>query len=78
MLTFLECYYLVLNFSHQDTVNILVDLVSGKATEKGKKKLKKVLRRPVICICNDLYAPALRTLRQCAIVLQFPSLAVSA
>ncbi|KAL7081345.1 hypothetical protein ACP275_14G034300 [Erythranthe tilingii] len=30
------------------------------------KKQKKHLLRPVICICNDLYAPALRPLRQVA------------
>ncbi|KAJ8747494.1 hypothetical protein K2173_014393 [Erythroxylum novogranatense] len=34
----------------------------------SKKRLRKTvsLSRPVICICNDLYAPALRPLRQVA------------
>ncbi|KAH9680995.1 AAA domain-containing protein [Citrus sinensis] len=32
--------------------------------KKGRKKAS--LLRPVICICNDLYAPALRSLRQIA------------
>lgn len=31
-----------------------------------KKKGMKPLLRPIICICNDLYAPALRPLRECA------------
>ncbi|CAJ1967958.1 unnamed protein product [Sphenostylis stenocarpa] len=35
-----------------------------KASKKGSKTAS--LSRPVICICNDLYAPALRPLRQLA------------
>ncbi|CAL4930272.1 unnamed protein product [Urochloa decumbens] len=35
-----------------------------KASKKGQRMAK--LLRPVICICNDLYAPALRQLRQVA------------
>lgn len=31
----------------------------------------KPLRRPIICICNDLYAPALRPLRQYARIIRF-------
>lgn len=31
----------------------------------------KLLRRPIICICNDLYAPALRPLRQIARIVRF-------
>ncbi|KAG6731295.1 hypothetical protein I3842_01G122700 [Carya illinoinensis] len=43
----------------------------AKEEQSGKKSSKKghktaSLSRPVICICNDLYAPALRTLRQVA------------
>ncbi|XP_071720190.1 uncharacterized protein [Rutidosis leptorrhynchoides] len=38
---------------------------SGKTSSKKKKKDAPLLR-PVICICNDLYAPALRQLRQVA------------
>lgn len=41
----------------------------------------KLLRRPIICICNDLYAPALRPLRQSARIIRFrksqPALMVS-
>ncbi|XP_068202621.1 chromosome transmission fidelity protein 18 homolog [Palaemon carinicauda] len=31
-----------------------------------------LLQRPVICICNELYTPALRPLRLLALVIQFP------
>lgn len=58
-------------------INILLDIV--KATEmaggKNKKKRKKrefILNRPIICICNDQYVPALRQLRQVAFTLRFP------
>ncbi|XP_058126500.1 chromosome transmission fidelity protein 18 homolog [Anopheles ziemanni] len=40
---------------------------SGKATRD-----KFVLKRPIICICNDMYAPALRQLRLVAFVVNFP------
>uniref|UniRef100_A0A0E0KBM9 AAA+ ATPase domain-containing protein n=1 Tax=Oryza punctata TaxID=4537 RepID=A0A0E0KBM9_ORYPU len=40
-----------------------------KSSRKGHKIPK--LMRPVICICNDLYAPALRQLRQVAKVHMF-------
>ncbi|OQV22130.1 Chromosome transmission fidelity protein 18-like protein [Hypsibius exemplaris] len=58
-----------------NTVEYLVCLLKGeaKATE-GKKKKKIGLWRPIICICNDLYVPALRTLRQCTMILRFPSI----
>ncbi len=39
---------------------------------KTKKNNSFVLLRPVICICNDLYVPALRPLRQIALILNFP------
>ncbi|PIA36193.1 hypothetical protein AQUCO_03400244v1 [Aquilegia coerulea] len=50
--------------------------IGGQEGEKGKvssKKRRKTtsLSRPVICICNDLYAPALRPLRQVAKVHMF-------
>uniref|UniRef100_A0A3P8YLI7 Chromosome transmission fidelity protein 18 homolog n=1 Tax=Esox lucius TaxID=8010 RepID=A0A3P8YLI7_ESOLU len=40
--------------------------------KKKKKKKESVLLRPIICICNDLYVPALRPLRQQAFLLNFP------
>ncbi|XP_066545083.1 chromosome transmission fidelity protein 18 homolog isoform X2 [Amia ocellicauda] len=50
------------------------DAGSGAAasTLKKKKKKESVLQRPIICICNDLYVPALRQLRQQAFILTFP------
>ncbi|PWN26081.1 P-loop containing nucleoside triphosphate hydrolase protein [Jaminaea rosea] len=56
-------------------IKALVDLVEagkgsagpkgkgGKGSGGGKKRKHKPLLRPIICICNDLYAPALRPLR---------------
>ena len=43
------------------TINFLV-----QALKKSK------LMRPVICICNDLYVPALRPLRQLSLLVPFP------
>ncbi|XP_059199343.1 chromosome transmission fidelity protein 18 homolog [Centropristis striata] len=62
-------------------INILLATLNRKdggggdaGTESGKKKKKKesLLLRPIICICNDLYVPALRPLRQQAFLLVFP------
>ncbi|WCJ24233.1 Replication factor C large subunit [Euphorbia peplus] len=39
---------------------------TGKPSSKKGRKKTASLSRPVICICNDLYAPALRPLRQIA------------
>ncbi|KAL1188776.1 Replication factor C subunit 1 [Cardamine amara subsp. amara] len=41
------------------------NIVTGKTSSK-KERRTAPLSRPVICICNDLYAPALRPLRQIA------------
>ena len=38
----------------------------------SKKAKRPTLQRPVICICNDLYVPALRPLRQHALIVPFP------
>ncbi|KAL2086440.1 hypothetical protein ACEWY4_017499 [Coilia grayii] len=45
---------------------------AGPSALKKKKKKETVLLRPIICICNDLYVPALRPLRQQAFLLAFP------
>ncbi|XP_076584393.1 chromosome transmission fidelity protein 18 homolog [Chaetodon auriga] len=45
---------------------------AGTETTKKKKKKESILLRPIICICNDLYVPALRPLRQQAFLLTFP------
>ncbi|XP_055684158.1 chromosome transmission fidelity protein 18 homolog [Lutzomyia longipalpis] len=42
--------------------------------KKGAKVSKNVLKRPIICICNDIYTPSLRQLRQMALVVTFPPL----
>ncbi|XP_066992527.2 chromosome transmission fidelity protein 18 homolog [Anabrus simplex] len=57
------------------SIEVLVKYVTGKNVGKarGKKKVESsVLRRPVICICNDIYVPALRPLRQLALIFHFP------
>lgn len=47
----------------------------SKATaEKSGKKPSGILRRPIICICNDIYTPSLRPLRQVAFIVTFPPL----
>jgi len=54
------------------TINYLVSVLTGK--QQGKKKGSKpyTVLRPIICICNDLYTPALRPLKQLALVIPFP------
>ena len=46
------------------------DGVLTRTKGKGKKKAP-LLRRPIICICNDLWAPSLKELRDVAHVFQF-------
>ncbi|MED6250580.1 hypothetical protein ATANTOWER_031513 [Ataeniobius toweri] len=62
-------------------INILLSVLNkkdghggeaGTDTAKKKKKKESILLRPIICICNDLYVPALRPLRQQAFLLVFP------
>uniref|UniRef100_A0A182NGK1 AAA+ ATPase domain-containing protein n=1 Tax=Anopheles dirus TaxID=7168 RepID=A0A182NGK1_9DIPT len=63
-------------------IEFLLRFVAGGGSQKGgggaaKKaggkagREKFVLKRPIICICNDMYAPALRQLRQVAYVVNF-------
>ncbi|KAK3915579.1 Chromosome transmission fidelity protein 18-like protein [Frankliniella fusca] len=58
------------------SIETLIKFVLGKDVGKGRGKKKGsaagILKRPVICICNDAYVPALRSLRQHAFVLHFP------
>ncbi|KAH3863571.1 hypothetical protein DPMN_026560, partial [Dreissena polymorpha] len=63
------------------TINVLLNVIrktdapEGKEVKEGKKKKKEeggILRRPIICICNDQYVPALRLLRQNALIINFP------
>ncbi|KAL5961936.1 hypothetical protein TSMEX_010249 [Taenia solium] len=46
-------------------VEILAEAAGAPLVRERRRSGKKsiVLRRPVICICNDLYAPSLRSLR---------------
>jgi len=53
----------------------LVNVLSGKVVnkkKKGKEGAGNNILRPIICICNDLYAPALRPLRNLSLVVPFP------
>ncbi|KAF9904497.1 hypothetical protein EC991_002657 [Linnemannia zychae] len=43
----------------------------GGGRKSNKKFAKKPLMRPIICICNDQYAPVLRPLRTIAQIYQF-------
>ena len=52
-----------------NSVTVLVNLVNGKG--RSNKTVQK-LSRPIICICNDVFAKALRQLRSTALVLHFP------
>ena len=56
------------------SIEFLIRFISGQVTEKSKKgtnKKKNILKRPIICICNDLYGASLRNLRQVAFVVNF-------
>ncbi|XP_049534330.1 chromosome transmission fidelity protein 18 homolog [Anopheles darlingi] len=64
------------------TIEFLLRFIAGNLSQKGPAKKaaggkssardKFVLKRPIICICNDMYTPALRQLRQVAFVVNFP------
>lgn len=56
------------------SIEFLVRFAAGVVKVKGKKAGhgKATLRRPIICICNDLYAISLRQLRTIAFVINVP------
>ncbi|XP_056634138.1 chromosome transmission fidelity protein 18 homolog isoform X1 [Diorhabda sublineata] len=54
----------------QSSIDFLIKYITG--TNKSKKGKNFVLKRPIICICNDVYVPALKPLRQIAFVIHFP------
>lgn len=60
------------------SIEYLIRFVSGQVTAKGAKKgnnkKKFILKRPIICICNDLYGANLRQLRQIAFVVNFQAI----
>ncbi|CRL05020.1 CLUMA_CG018188, isoform A [Clunio marinus] len=54
------------------SIEFLIRFVSGQVVEKskkGKNNKKFILKRPIICICNDMYGANMRNLRQIAFVL---------
>lgn len=57
------------------SIDFLIKFVNGEHVTKNKKNKNKkpfILKRPIICICNDVYVPALRALRKIAFVIHFP------
>ncbi|XP_030757191.1 chromosome transmission fidelity protein 18 homolog isoform X2 [Sitophilus oryzae] len=59
------------------SIDYLVKFIQGDVKPKGRKSKNKentpsILKRPIICICNDVYVPALRPLRQISFVINFP------
>lgn len=59
------------------SIEFLIKFATEKRVNRKNKANKKeekgtVLKRPIICICNDIYVPALRNLRLNAFVLNFP------
>ncbi|KAJ6646390.1 Chromosome transmission fidelity protein 18 like [Pseudolycoriella hygida] len=52
----------------KQSIDFLIKFIGDNVSNKGKNKAKHFLRRPIICICNDMYVPALRQLRQEAFV----------
>ncbi|BEJ10866.1 hypothetical protein CspHIS471_0102880 [Cutaneotrichosporon sp. HIS471] len=52
-------------------VRSLIKLIQDVPAKKKTKTPARPLRRPIICICNDLYAVALRPLRQYARIVRF-------
>ncbi|XP_006024080.1 chromosome transmission fidelity protein 18 homolog isoform X1 [Alligator sinensis] len=71
------------------SINMLLSIINRKDAEPeptastsgagGKRRRREggLLLRPIICICNDQYVPALRQLRQQAFLLNFPQTAPS-
>lgn len=53
-------------------VKFINETVVAKKKKNQSKQTSNVLKRPIICICNDVYVPSLRSLRQIAFVLNFP------
>lgn len=55
-------------------IKFVTDNVLSKVKAKSATSQRNILRRPIICICNDVYEPALRQLRQIAFVVSFPKI----
>ncbi|XP_012223290.1 chromosome transmission fidelity protein 18 homolog [Linepithema humile] len=60
------------------SIELLLKFVQGKLVSKTKKgkgqteKMSDSCKRPVVCICNEPYAPTLRTLRAAAVIIPVP------
>ncbi|XP_075021590.1 chromosome transmission fidelity protein 18 homolog isoform X2 [Calonectris borealis] len=67
------------------SINVLLNIIHRKdgegeaAAGTGRRRRREggLLLRPIICICNDQYVPALRPLRQQSFLLNFPRTAPS-
>ena len=59
-----------------NSIQVLIDYINETVKTKKKGVPSPSLNRPIICICNDLYAPSLKQLRQVAIVFQCPKVTV--
>ncbi|XP_050762128.1 chromosome transmission fidelity protein 18 homolog [Gymnogyps californianus] len=67
------------------SINVLLNIIHRKDAEgeaaagTGRRRRREggLLLRPIICICNDQYVPALRPLRQQSFLLNFPRTAPS-
>ncbi|NXK51855.1 CTF18 protein, partial [Chauna torquata] len=66
------------------SINVLLNIINskeaeGEAAAGGRRRRREggLLLRPIVCICNDQYVPALRPLRQQAFLLNFPRTAPS-
>ncbi|XP_074102404.1 chromosome transmission fidelity protein 18 homolog [Cotesia typhae] len=65
------------------SIELLLKFVQGKLSEKGKKsksaeKNNEFCKRPIVCICNELYTPALRPLRAVAFSIYVPRITPAA
>ncbi|KIR51748.1 chromosome transmission fidelity protein 18 [Cryptococcus gattii Ru294] len=52
-------------------IKALIKLIQDVPARRKSSTPAKLLRRPIICICNDIYAPALRPLRPYARIIRF-------
>uniref|UniRef100_A0A8C4ULJ5 Chromosome transmission fidelity protein 18 homolog n=1 Tax=Falco tinnunculus TaxID=100819 RepID=A0A8C4ULJ5_FALTI len=67
------------------SINVLLNIINSRdaqgeaaaGTGRRRQREERLLRRPIICICNDQYVPALRPLRQQSFLLNFPRTAPS-
>ncbi|KAM9179153.1 chromosome transmission fidelity protein 18 homolog [Mergus octosetaceus] len=65
------------------SISVLLNIINSKEAEgeaaPGRRRRREggLLLRPIVCICNDQFVPALRPLRQQAFLLSFPRTAPS-